>query len=665
MIKRLLIANRGEIACRIMRTAQARGIHCVAVYSHCDKNSLHVQHANEAWCIGENPAQQSYLDSHKIIQVAKQSQCDAIHPGYGFLSENADFAEACAQQSIRFIGPPADAIRQMGSKIEAKERVAEVNIPLLPGLDLSKLSEQELAQQAASLDYPVLLKASAGGGGKGMRIVEKPEDFQDAFQRAQSEAEKSFGDKTLLAEKYLREPRHVEVQIFMDQQGNGVYLFDRDCSIQRRHQKIIEEAPAPFLDKELRKSMGESALRAAQCIQYVGAGTIEFLLDADQKYYFMEMNTRLQVEHPVSEFITGLDFVAWQLDIAEGLPLPLQQGVLSEQGHSIEVRLYAEDPQKDFLPSTGQLKQLQFPEESTDLRIDTGVKQSDEISAFYDPLLAKIISHGDNREQAIQKLLFALQQTKISGISSNLDYLKALLRSEAFHQGLLSTHFLEKYPLEFTASESERNRAFFIAALAFYLTENRTGNNDPWEKNIGWRLNQAPCYPITLRHCSSEESIDKNLSVTRRGKNRFSIDDEEGSLSIECFSSAYKDQFQFSIPDQVPVLVSVFRQKDTLTLHFTNYSLSFLQQKLSSNNFQKSQSSGSKFNHAPMSGRIVEIFCASEQTLAAGNPILAMEAMKMEHIIKAPEAGQVTQFHVQPESFIEEGSLLFDFQKDS
>jgi 3-methylcrotonyl-CoA carboxylase alpha subunit len=397
----------------------------------------------------------------------------------------------------------------------------------------------------------------------------------------------------------------------------------------------------------------------------VGAGTIEFLLDSDQKYYFMEMNTRLQVEHPVSEFITNLDFVAWQLDIAEGLPLPLQQDELSEQGHSIEVRLYAEDPQKDFLPSTGQLKQLQFPEKNTGLRIDTGVKQSDEITAFYDPLLAKIISHGGNREQAIQKLLFALQQTKISGISSNLDYLKALLRSEAFHQGLLSTHFLEKHPLDFTASETERNSAFFIAALAFYLTENRTTNNDPWKKNIGWRLNQASCYPITLRHFSSEEAIDKNLRVKQLGENNFSVEDEKGPLPIESFSSACEDQFQFSISDQAPILVSVFRQKDTLTLHFTNYSLSFSQQKLSSNNFQKNQSSGSKFNHAPMSGRIVEIFCSSEQILTTGSPILAMEAMKMEHIIKAPEAGQVTQFHVQPESFIEEGSLLFDFQKDT
>ncbi len=493
MIKRLLIANRGEVACRIMRTVQARGIHCVAVYSHCDKNSLHVQYANEAWCIGENPAQQSYLDSNKIIQIAKQSQCDAIHPGYGFLSENADFAEACTQQGIIFIGPPADAIRQMGSKIEAKERVAKVNIPLLP----------------------------------------------------------------------------------------------------------------------------------------------------------------------------GLYFVAWQLDIAEGLPLPLQQDALSEQGHSIEVRLYAVDPQKDFPPSTGQLKQLQFPEENTDLRIDTGVKQSDEISAFYDPLLAKIISHDDNREQAIQKLLFALQQIKINGISSNLDYLKAILRSEDFHQGLLSTHFLEKHPLDFAASETERDSAFFIAALAFYLTENRMKNDDPWKKNIGWRLNQAPYYPITLRHFSSEKSINKNLSVTQLGKNNFSVKDEKGTLSIECFSSACEDQFQLSISDQAPIFVSVFRQKNTLTLHFTNYSLSFSQQKLSSNNFQKSQSSGSKFNHAPMSGRIVEIFCSSEQILAAGSPILAMEAMKMEHIIKAPEAGQVTQFHIQPESFIEEGSLLFDFQKDT
>ena len=665
MIKRLLIANRGEIACRIMRSAQARGIHCVAVYSECDRNSLHVKQANEAHCIGENAAQKSYLDMRKIIRVAQFSQSDAIHPGYGFLSENANFAEACEKAGITFIGPPASAMRQMGSKIKAKEHIAKANIPLLEGLDLSALSPQQIQKKIPTLDYPVLLKASAGGGGKGMRIVKNQSDFQDAFQRAQSEAEKNFGDKALLLEKYLMEPRHVEVQIFIDQQGNGAYLFDRDCSIQRRHQKIIEEAPAPLLDEALRKTMGECALQAANCIHYIGAGTIEFLLDTDQKFYFMEMNTRLQVEHPVSEFITGQDFVAWQLDIAEGKPLPLQQKDLSSHGHSIEVRLYAEDPQRDFLPSTGKITQLEFPQNSDRVRVDTGVCESDEISAFYDPLLAKIISHGESREQAVQTLLVALEQTKISGVQTNLDYLKALLRSEAFSDVKLSTRFLETYPLVFTASEGALDTAFFIASAVFYLLEKGQMNPSPWKNKTGWRLNQPPCFPITLHHATPNKLIAKSITVRDLGQNQLSIHHEDKALTISASPLGTDNNFQFLINGKNAISISVFYHENNLTLHFSDYSLTFQHQTLSSDLFKQNQNADRNFNSAPMNGRIVEIHCSTKQTLCAGSPILVMEAMKMEHIIKAPEAGQVIEFHTQADSFVEEGELLFTFKKKS
>lgn len=659
MIKRLLIANRGEIACRILRTAQSLGIHCIAIYSDSDQNAQHVVNANEAWHVGDSLPSQSYLSINKIIAVAKQSAADAIHPGYGFLSENADFAEACQNAGIIFIGPPVTAIRQMGSKNAAKLLMAKAQIPLLPGHDLSQRSPIELEQCAISLDYPVLLKASAGGGGKGMRIVESHDQFMSAFQRAQSEALKSFGDASLLVEKYIRQPRHIEVQIFFDQQGRGIYIFDRDCSIQRRHQKIIEEAPAPFLDAALRKKMGETALQAARCIKYVGAGTVEFLLDSNNHFYFMEMNTRLQVEHPVTEMISGLDLVALQIHIAEGKALPFTESDLIANGHSIEVRLYAENPAHDFLPCTGKLHQWSVPESTNTLRIDSGVLQGEDISAYYDPLLAKVISHGHTREEAIQKLLYGLQQIRVSGLITNLDYLKALLCSPDFSSGHLSTHFLEHYPPVFSPSTIQIEHGFLIAAIAL-LTDDKN-LYDPWKKKLAWRLNQAAHQSITLVYQSTKTTLIRTLYLENSENNVFLIQMQQQTYRLKKQRSEHNGVLYLSINENEQLSIPFFLWEQNITLHLGMLSLSF--QRHQDSPINSSQQPVRAFNKAPMNGRITEIVCQTQQTLQAGQAILVMEAMKMEYVIKAPVSGKISKFNFQLHSFVAEGSSLFDFEE--
>ena len=422
-ITRLLIANRGEIACRIMQTAQKMGIHCIALYSDADANALHVKQADEAWHIGPAPAKDSYLVQDKLLHIAKQAKADAIHPGYGFLSENADFAKAIEQAGMMWVGPPASSIDVMGSKTKSKQLMEQASVPLVPGYHGDDQNEALLIAETKKIGFPALIKASAGGGGKGMRVVENDSEIESAIAASKREGLNSFGDDKLLVEKYITRPRHVEIQVFMDQHGNGVYLFERDCSIQRRHQKVVEEAPAPQFSKTVREKMGEAALQAARAINYVGAGTVEFLFDpstentaggADGHFYFMEMNTRLQVEHPVTEMITGQDLVSWQLKVAQGEALPVEQSQLSIQGHSMEVRIYAEDPDNEFLPTTGTLEHVQLPElMAGKVRLDTGVTQGDEVSPYYDPMIAKLIVWGEDRQQCLSTLQHALQQYQI------------------------------------------------------------------------------------------------------------------------------------------------------------------------------------------------------------------------------------------------------------
>src|SRR5210317_225649 len=445
MFNKILIANRGEIACRVIKTARRMGVATVAVYSDADRDALHVRLADEAIHVGAAPARESYLLGDRILAAALTTGAQAVHPGYGFLSENAGFARDCADQGVVFIGPPTAAIEAMGSKSAAKRIMEEAGVPLVPGYHGDDQDPELLRAAAQDMGYPVLLKATAGGGGKGMRQVWSAGEFDEALAAARRESAASFGDDTMLVEKYLTKPRHVEFQVFCDNHGNGIYLAERDCSVQRRHQKVIEEAPAPGMSEALRKEMGHAAVKSAQAIDYRGAGTVEFLLDEDGSFYFMEMNTRLQVEHPVTEMITGQDLVEWQLLVASGAPLPLSQDQVRINGHAFEARVYAEDPDNDFLPVTGTLGFLQPPEESAHVRVDTGVRQGDEISVYYDPMIAKLIVWDESRERALDRLATALSEYRIGGTVTNLDFLYNLATTEAFAQADLDTGFIEKH----------------------------------------------------------------------------------------------------------------------------------------------------------------------------------------------------------------------------
>lgn len=473
-MKKILVANRGEIALRVMKTAKKMGIKTVAVYSVADRQSPHVKFADEAVCIGEAPSNQSYLLGDKIIEVAKMLQVDAIHPGYGFLSENADFAELAEKNNITFIGPRSHAIHIMGSKLAAKETVKAYDIPMVPGLDHAITDIDEAKAVAKEVGFPILIKASAGGGGKGMRIVEKEEEFENQMQRAISEATSAFGDGSVFIEKYVGSPRHIEIQIMADTHGNIVYLFERECSVQRRHQKVVEEAPSAVLTPEIRKAMGEAAVKVAKSCDYVGAGTVEFLLDENKNFYFLEMNTRLQVEHPVTEMITGMDLVELQIRVARGEKLPVQQEDLKIKGHALELRVYAEDPMNDFLPSVGNLEVYRLPE-GEGVRVDNGFEQGMDVPIYYDPMLSKLITYGKDREDAIQLMLKAIEDYKVEGVSTTLPFGKFVFEHEAFVSGNFDTNFVKKYYSADIIKEHQAKGAEIAALIALkqYLTDQK------------------------------------------------------------------------------------------------------------------------------------------------------------------------------------------------
>src|SRR5258708_897400 len=488
MFAKILIANRGEIACRVIKTARRLGIRTVAVFSDADRAARHVAMADEAVHIGGSPPRESYLVADKIIEAARRTGAEAIHPGYGFLAENAGFAEACATAGIVFIGPPPAAIRAMGSKSQAKKIMEKANVPLVPGYHGDDQSPDLLAREAADIGFPVLIKASAGGGGKGMRVVESPEKFADALAGARREAKASFADDHVLVEKYLTRPRHIEIQVFADSHGNCVSLFERDCSIQRRHQKVIEEAPAPNMDPARRQAMGKAAVAAARAIGYQGAGTVEFIADQDGTFYFMEMNTRLQVEHPVTEAITGQDLVEWQLVVAAGGKMPLKQEQLRIDGHAVEVRLYAEDPARNFLPSTGTLVHLRLPEEGPHVRVDTGVREGDTVTPFYDPMIAKVIVHDRDRVSAMRRMAALMGETEVVGVTTNATLLKALCSHKAFVGGEVDTGFIERHRDELLAEPVPADdRSFAVATLA-RVAEWASASADPWDQKNGFRL---------------------------------------------------------------------------------------------------------------------------------------------------------------------------------
>jgi len=464
-MQKIVVANRGEIAIRVMKTAQKMGIKTVAVYSTADRNAPHVKFADEAVWIGEAPSNQSYLLGNKIIEVAKSLNADAIHPGYGFLSENADFAEEVEKNNLIFIGPKSHAIKIMGSKLAAKEAVKEYNIPMVPGIDEAITDIEKAKQAATTIGFPILIKASAGGGGKGMRVVESEADFESQMNRAISEAVAAFGDGSVFIEKYVASPRHIEIQVMADSHGNILYLFERECSIQRRHQKVVEEAPSAVLTPELRKKMGEAAVLVAKSCNYLGAGTVEFLLDENNNFYFLEMNTRLQVEHPVTELITGTDLVELQIRVARGEALAIQQEDLKIKGHALELRVYAEDPLNDFLPSVGHLNVYQLPV-GEGIRVDNGFEQGMDIPIYYDPMLAKLITYGQTREEAIQLMIKAIENYQVEGVQTTLPFGKFVFEHEAFCSGKFDTHFVKKYYSSEILKEQASKEAEIAALVA-------------------------------------------------------------------------------------------------------------------------------------------------------------------------------------------------------
>ncbi len=662
MFDRILIANRGEIACRIIDTARRMGIATVAVYSDADRDALHVALADSAVHIGEAPASRSYLLGERILDAARATGAQAIHPGYGFLSENAAFAGACEAAGIVFIGPPASAIEAMGSKAQAKAIMADAGVPLIPGYHDEDQSVETLRGAAEAMGYPVLLKATAGGGGKGMRAVNDATEFDEALASAAREAKASFGDERMLIEKLLQGPRHVEVQVFCDSQGNAVYLADRDCSVQRRHQKVLEEAPAPGLSAALRQKMGEAAVDAARAIDYRGAGTVEFLLDRDGAFYFMEMNTRLQVEHPVTEMVTGQDLVEWQLRVAAGEALPLAQDEIRVDGHAIEARIYAEDPDQDFLPASGRLQYLRTPAESPELRIDSGVREGSEISPHYDPMIAKLICSGETREDARRRMAAALREYRVAGIANNLEFLYNLVCSEEFRHATLDTGFIERNAAQlFREASSVRARDLGAAAL---LLRSRRGKSapmaarepySPWASADGWRLNAGASQRFELDCHGEVKSLE--LRETENGT-VLCIADREQALRGEVRG----DELYIEIEGH-RYAATFSEHDDGYTIFWMDGAFSFREQRYEV--VDDGAAAGSADFAAPMHGTVVALLVEAGTSVAAGDPVIVIEAMKMEQTLRAPVAGLVEGYNVAPGDLVDRGEALVAFSAEA
>jgi 3-methylcrotonyl-CoA carboxylase alpha subunit len=659
MFNKILIANRGEIACRVIRTAKSLGVLTVAIYSEADANSLHVSLADEAIEIGPAPAKQSYLVIDTIINAALDTGAEAIHPGYGFLSENAGFAKACEINNIVFIGPPVAAIEAMGSKTRAKQIMEKAGVPLVPGYHGDEQSAKTLKSEAKKIGYPVLIKASAGGGGKGMRIVETAKDFDNGLKAAKREAMSSFADDNVLIEKYLTQPRHIEIQIFCDNNNNAVHLFERDCSVQRRHQKVVEEAPAPGMDSQGREEMGKAAIAAAQAIDYVGAGTVEFIVDNDNTFYFMEMNTRLQVEHPVSEMISGQDLVEWQLRIASGEELPCSQDELSIKGHALEARIYAEDPNQDFLPTTGLLSHLRFAEASSNVRIDTGVGEGDSVSMHYDPMIAKLIVWDEDRSSCLRSMEKALNETEIVGVTTNIEFLSTLVSHPAFHAAELDTSFIERHNEELFPEPPEPDEHILVMAALYLLLDRATQTkiradisiepNSPWHSNIAWQSNLDGIENLCFLGKDKKHEIivvyEKQLIV-------FHINDKK----IEASGQLDKNGKLKASIEGKKTQSTVVQSDDILTIFHAGkrYHLSIFTH--SSSASDKHDDPGSLLS--PMPGKIIEVLVKEGDLVKKGSPLLILEAMKMEHTISAPVDGTVTAIYFCEDEILEEGIEL-------
>ncbi|CAM8664458.1 COG4770 Acetyl/propionyl-CoA carboxylase, alpha subunit [Oxalobacteraceae bacterium] len=653
MFKKILIANRGEIACRVAATARRMGIQSVAVYSDADAHARHVAFCDEAIAIGPAAASESYLNIDRVIAAAKQSGAEAIHPGYGFLSENEAFAAACEKAGLVFIGPPASAIRAMGSKSAAKSLMEKAQVPLVPGYHGDNQDPVFLQGQADRIGYPVLLKASAGGGGKGMRVVTRAEDFADALSSCQREAKNSFGDERVLVEKYLTRPRHIEIQIFADTQGNCVSLFERDCSVQRRHQKVLEEAPAPGMSAERRQAMSAAAIAAAKAVSYVGAGTVEFIANQDGSFYFMEMNTRLQVEHPVTEMITGTDLVEWQLRVAAGERLPQLQHELTISGHAIEARIYAENPEKGFLPSTGKLDYLHMPEAvqftQGALRIDAGVEQGDVISPFYDPMIAKLIVHGKDRAEALARMAHALATFQVVGPATNVAFLGRLITSEPFVSADLDTGLIERHHDSLFPEPKTLPLSVLALAAVSLVASASPSNGEPWAQLSGWRMNGT--YRRSLAFASEAGAQPIQLSYRR---DALWLTAGESAVALQDISVS-QAAVQVRM-DGLQLQGHVVRKQDTFHVFHAGHHWQILWRDPIAHAGEGEADEGRLT--APMPGKIIALLVSTGERVAKGAPLLIMEAMKMEHTINAPGDGTVSELLYAVGDQVDEGAQL-------
>ncbi|HEU0175523.1 MAG TPA: acetyl-CoA carboxylase biotin carboxylase subunit [Blastocatellia bacterium] len=654
--RKILIANRGEIALRVMRSCRVMGIETVAVYSDADAHAPHVRFAGEAVHLGAAPAQESYLRIEKVIEAAIQTGADAIHPGYGFLSENAEFAESCAAAGVVFIGPSPAAIRAMGLKSSARRLAAEAGAPVVPGYDGEDQRVETLRARMIEIGFPVLIKASAGGGGKGMRVVRAESVIDEAVEAARREAEKAFGDGSLLLEKYVEEARHVEVQILGDARGNLVHLFERDCSLQRRHQKIIEESPSPAVDEELRRKMGDTAVNIGRAIGYTNAGTVEFILSTtwprSGEFYFIEVNTRLQVEHPVTEMITGLDLVRLQIEIAEGRPLTCAQADLKTEGHAIEARLYAEDPANDFLPSTGKIFDLHLPaiQDGAGLRIDSGIESGMEVGIHYDPMLAKLIARGESRDAAIRKLAYALRQSSIQGLRTNRDFLIRLLDHQDFKQGRAHTGFIAEHLAELIADDDPRlNRDSLVAAALYLQDQWRASNELLAELPPSYR--NSPYRDPSIRLQIGSDEVEVSWSQTGAGAYRARV-----------FDSTVTAQVLSSTPDIIRIEIDgvqrAFRIAEAADELYVHSSLGSRVIKRPPRHPAGQSASEQASANSPMPGKILKVLVETGQGVSAGDPLIILEAMKMEHTMRAALDGVVQSILVSDGEIVGPGQLL-------
>ncbi len=657
---KVLIANRGEIAVRIIRTAKSLGFKTVAVYSEADAHAAHVMAADEAVCIGAAPVGESYLVPHKIIDAAKLTNADAIHPGYGFLSENADFARICEKQSIEFIGPSAEAISLMGSKRLSKIAMLEADVPCVPGYEGEAQDESTLINEAKRIGFPVMIKASAGGGGRGMRLVKEESELSELIKTARSEAENAFGNGELILEKAVIRPRHIEIQVFADKHGNVVHLGERDCSIQRRHQKVVEEAPSPFVDEDLRQRMGSAACQAAKACSYVGAGTVEFLVDSDKNFYFLEMNTRLQVEHPVTELVTGTDLVAWQLNVASGEPLPLKQEEVTISGHAVEVRLYAEDPRQNFMPQTGLIKHWKAAE-GEGIRIDSGITSEQSITPHYDPMLAKIIAYGNSREEARRRLVRAIEESTLFGLSVNSEFLANVIQHDSFINGQATTAFIEEEFSQHASMSVTAPNELATALTAILLYKNKHESSNYSAALSGWQNSNPTPWPYELR-CGD---FVMEVALNAEGS-KFSViedkgpDDETVIVDLTLVEQT-KNELTFihkGVRQRCEYLIDNEQVYIRLGASYHQYL------DLTHEEAVSEDAAGSGKIIASMDGAIIDVLAEVGDKVVKGQSLVMLEAMKMEHPLKSDVNGTVESIHVKANDQVKVRQLLVTIKAD-